>query len=109
MRAEEIALIAGMTLVTFLARSPVLALLGRAQLPPPVVRALQFVPVALLCAIIAPELLVRDGALAISPGNAYLVGGIVSLTVAWSWGNLLITILAGMGSFLLWRAIAALL
>ena len=105
MQSEEIALIAGMTLVTFATRYPMLALLGAAQLPAPVIRALGFVPVAVLCAIIAPELLIRDGVYAVSPANAYLVGGIVSLLVAWRWGSLLFTIVAGMGSFMLWRAL----
>ena len=105
MRGEEIALIAGMTLVTFAVRYPALALLGRTQLPIPLARALRFVPVAVLCAIIAPELLIRDGSLSVSPANSYLVGGAVSLFVAWRWGNLLLTIVVGMGSFLLWRAV----
>ena len=97
----------GMTLVTFLARYPLLALVGRVRLPAAVQRGLRFVPVGLLSAIIAPELLIRDGGWALSYANAYLVGGCVAIAVAWRWGSLLFTILAGMGSFMLWRTLLA--
>lgn len=103
MTGDELLLILGMTLVTFLVRYPVLAIVGRIKLPERALRALRYVPVAVLSAIIAPELLIRDGAPALSLANAYLVGGLVALLVAWRWSNLLVTILAGMGSFLFWR------
>ena len=107
MRPDELHLIIGMMLVTFLVRYPVLAIVGRVKLPERIIRALRYVPVAVLTAIIAPELLIRDGAPALTLANAYLVGGLVAILVAWRWGHLLITILAGMGSFMLWRALFA--
>ncbi len=105
--ADEALLIAGMMAVTLLARYPLLAIVGRLSLPPRAIRALRFVPVAVLSAIIAPELLIRDGAPALTLANAYLIGGLVALAVAWRWGNLLATITAGMGSFYLWRLVTA--
>ena len=107
MTREELSLIIGMMLMTFLVRYPLLAVLGRVRLPERILRGLRFVPVALLSAIIAPELLIRDRAPALTLANAYLIGGLVALLVAWRWGDLLATILAGMGSFMLWRVIAA--
>lgn len=107
MRLEELQLIIGMMLVTYLARYPLLAIVGRVELPQTVVRALRFVPVAVLSAIIAPELLIRDGAPGLTPHNEYLAAGLVAMLVAWRWGNLLITLAAGMGSFFLWRALIA--
>lgn len=104
MEAEEVLLILGMTLVTFVARYPVLALVGRITLPERVFKALRYVPVAVLTAIVAPELLIRDGAPALTAANPYLLGGLAAMLVAWRWGNLLVTIAAGMGSFYLWRA-----
>lgn len=104
MKTEEVWLILGMTLVTLVARYPVLALMGRIELPGRVFRALRFIPVAVLTAIIAPELLIREGAPALTIGNAYLFGGLAAMLVAWRWGNLLLTIVAGMGGFFLWRA-----
>jgi branched-subunit amino acid transport protein len=94
-----------MMLVTFAARYPVMVIVGRIQLPDRVFRALRFVPVAVLTAIIVPELFMRDDQLSITLGNAYLVGGIVAVVVSWKFRNLLLTIVVGMTTFFLWRAI----
>lgn len=102
---DEVILIFGMMLVTFAARYPVMAIVGRIDLPERIFRALRYVPVAVLTAITIPELFFRDGNFVITLTNAYLVGGIVSIIVAWRFKNLLMTILIGMGTFLLWRAI----
>ena len=102
---QELLLIVGMMIVTFSARYPVMAIVGRIQLPERVFRALRYVPVAVLTAITVPELFIRDGQFAITIANAYLIGGIVSIIAAWKTKNLLITIIFGMGTFLLWRAI----
>ena len=107
MRADELQLIIGMMLVTYLARYPLLAIVGRLALPDSVARALSYVPVAVLSAIIAPELLYRDGALQLAPENAYLLAGLIAIWVSWRWGNLLLTIVAGLGVFYLWRALLA--
>jgi branched-subunit amino acid transport protein len=102
---DEFLLILGMMLVTFSARYPVMAMVGRIDLPERVLRALRYVPVAVLTAITIPELFIREGQFAITIANAYLVGGIVSIVIAWRFRNLLLTIIVGMGTFLLWRAI----
>lgn len=107
MRPEELRLIIGMMLVTYLVRYPVLAIVGRVKLPDQVVRALKYVPVAVLSAIIAPELLFRDGSLTLTLNNEYLAAGLIAMLVAWRWGNLLFTLAAGMGGFFLWRALVA--
>ncbi len=102
---DEFLLIFGMMIVTFGVRYPVMAIVGRVQLPERVFRALRYVPVAVLTAIIVPELFIRDGNFAMTLMNAYLVGGIVSIIVAWRFTNLVLTIIVGMGTFLLWRAV----
>ncbi len=105
MTGSELLMIVGMTAVTFGVRYPVLALVGKLQLPDRVSRALRYVPVAVLTAIIVPELLIRDGTWQVNPTNAYLVAGIVAALVSWRTKNLLMTIVIGMGVFLLWRAV----
>lgn len=103
---NEVVLIAGMALVTFAVRYPVLALVGRMQLPDRVLRALRYVPVAVLTAIIIPTMFAPDaGAVDISVNNAYLIAGILSIAVAWYRKNLLMTIVIGMAVFLAWRAV----
>jgi branched-subunit amino acid transport protein len=59
-----------------------------------------------LSAIVFPELLLREGALAISPGNPRLLAGILAGLVAWRTRNMLLTIVVGMAA--LWGATALL-
>lgn len=101
---NEALLIGGMALVTFGVRYPVLAILGRVDLPDGVFRALRFVPPAVLTAIIIPEMFMREGTFSFSPANPYLIGGIAAALIAWRSKNLLLTILTGMAIFLLWKA-----
>lgn len=98
---NEIVLIVGMALVTFVVRYPVLALVGKIPLPDGVLRALRYVPPAVLAAIILPAMIYDgNGAAAISVENTYLVAGIVSFVVAWWTKNTLITIVVGMALLL---------
>lgn len=102
---NEFALIFGMMLVTFGVRYPVLALVGRMELPEPALRALRYVPVAVLTAITVPAVLMPEDKIWISLENAYLVGGLVAVVIAWRTRSLLWTIVLGMAIFLAWRAL----
>lgn len=103
---NEWLLILGMTLVTFGVRYPVLAVFSRITFPEPVSRALRFVPVAVLTAIVVPALLLTpDNQLNLRVDNAYLVAGMVSIIVAWRTQKLLPTIVIGMTLFVVWRAL----
>ncbi len=83
-------------LLTFLTRLSFIALLVRLETPPRLARALRFVPPAILSAVIVPELVMRDGALALSPGNPRLVAGAAAIAVAALTRSVLGTIAAGM-------------
>ncbi|WP_242342648.1 AzlD domain-containing protein [Anaeromyxobacter terrae] len=85
-------------LVTFAIRLSFIALLGKVELPPIVTHALRFVPPAVLSAIVFPELLVREGALDLRPGNLRLVAGVVAALVAWRTRNVVLTIAVGMAA-----------
>ena len=102
---NEFVLITGMALVTFIVRYPVLALVGRFDLPDGMVRALRFVPAAVLTAIILPEILLPEGNLDFSLGNAHLIGAFVAALIAWRTHSLLWTIILGMVAFVAWRAL----
>ncbi len=93
-------------LATFAIRLSFIALLGRVRTPPLLVRALRFVPPAVLSAIIASELFVRGGALDLSPGNERLLAALVATLVAWRSRSVLLTIAAGMAA--LWTLQAVL-
>ncbi len=96
-------MIFGMMLVTFGVRYPVLAIMGQLELPRQVLRALRFVPVAVLTAITIPIMLAPTGITNITPTNAYLVAGGFAIGVSWYSKNLLLTIVLGMGMFFLWQ------
>ena len=102
---NEFLLVAGMALVTFGVRWPVLTVVGRIPLPQPVLDAMKFIPPPVLTAIIAPAVLMPAGALEISLHNAYLVAGVASALIAWRTHNLLLTIVLGMAIFLGWRVL----
>ena len=88
-------------LLTFGIRLSFIVILDRWQPPKLVERALRFVPVAVLSAIIAPELVLVGGTLDISLGNLRLLAGTVATLVAWYTKNIVWTILAGMSILLI--------
>jgi branched-subunit amino acid transport protein len=104
---EQGLMILGMALVTFGVRYPVLAILGKLNLPEAVMRALRYVPVAVLTAIVVPTMISPNGTPELSFTNAYLVAGVVSAIIAWSTRKLLPTIVLGMIFFLLWRTLVS--
>lgn len=100
---NEVLLILGMMAVTLIVRYPVLALVGRFNMPASMYRALRYVPVAILTAISVPEMLVPGGEFNFSSTNVHLVSGIVAIVIAWWTRNLLFTIVLGMSFFFAWR------
>ncbi len=101
---NEVYLILGMAVVTFLIRYPMFALAGRVEFPKVLARALRYVPPAVLTAIIVPAVLMPKGTtLNLSYTNAYLVGALVAVAVGWFKRNLLLTIVAGMTAFFGWQ------
>ena len=77
----------GMALVTFALRAAFLVLPAGIELPALFRRALRYVPAAVLTAIWAPEVLVK---------NEQLPAGVVAIAVAWRWRMTFATILAGL-------------
>ena len=91
-------LIAG--LLTFATRLSFILFLDRFQVPDWFRRGLRFVPVAVLSAIILPELTSPQGTLFVSWRNPQLLAGAVAILVAWKTKNVLLTIAAGMAALL---------
>lgn len=94
-------------LLTFLTRLSFIALLGGVEVPPVVVRALRFVPPAVLSAIVANEVLVRDGAVDLSGGNLRLLAAAVATAIALLTRNVFLTIGAGMAALWTLQALLA--
>jgi len=88
-------------LLTYLTRLSFVLLLERWQPPELVRRALRYVPLAVLTAIILPDLLLANGSLHLSLGNPRLLAGLAAILVAWRTRSALWSIGVGMGLFLL--------
>ena len=91
--------------VTFALRFSFIALLGRIQIPPPLGRALRFVPAAVLTAVVIQLLFYKNGALEVSLGNERLLAGLVAALIAWRTRNVLFTLGGGMATLWTLQAI----
>jgi branched-subunit amino acid transport protein len=98
--------ILGMGLITFGLRLSFLALSGRLTMPDWLMRALRFVPVAVLTALVVPAIIYREGALSLSLDNERLIAGLLAAIVAWRTRSVLATLAAGMGVVWLLQALA---
>ena len=107
MTSRELLVILGMTAVTFGVRYSFFVLGDRVVFPVWVRRALHYVPVAVLTAIVAPMVLLPDGAhWQLHWRNAWLMGALTSGVLAWRRLHLLVAIGGGMAVYFLWRVIA---
>jgi len=97
-------LIALMALVTYLPRYLPMGLAGKVVLPPLLVRALDFVPIAVLTAIIAQVAMVHDGQLDFSLGNFHALAALAAFIAAVLTRQLFVTIAVGLVCFGLLRA-----
>jgi len=82
--------------VTYAIRLSCIGLLGQRDMPALLLKALRFVPIAVLPAIILPELFLRNNALALSLQNPRWMAGLLAGFVAWRTRNVLLTIAVGM-------------
>lgn len=92
--------IIGMGLITYSIRVSPILLLERIELSDGVRQALRFVPVAVLTAIIFPEMFQPGGQLDLTFGNERMLAGIVAIVAAYLTRNVLWTV--GVGMAALW-------
>ncbi|MBL8397604.1 MAG: AzlD domain-containing protein [Candidatus Accumulibacter sp.] len=106
MSGDELAMIAGMSAVTFGIRYLLFAVADRLQLAPWLLGSLKFIPPAVLTAITVPAVVLPNGEWDFSPANPYLIAALVSLAAGVASRNLLVTITVGLLAFfthrLLW-------
>jgi branched-subunit amino acid transport protein len=94
-------------LLTFGIRLSFIVFMVRTRVSPLLQRALRFVPVAILSALVAPALFFRQGGLDLSPANARLIAGVLAIVVAWRSRNVLLTIATGMACLLILQVLMA--
>ena len=86
--------------ITFLTRLSFIAAEGRIAVPRWFRAMLPFVPVAVLTALVAPDLFRPGGAWNVSPASPRLLAGAVAVAVAALTRNVLLTISIGFAVFL---------
>jgi branched-subunit amino acid transport protein len=98
-RPEILALILACAAVTILPRVLPLVLLSRIALPAWVLAWLAYVPVAVLAALLALEVMVIDGRPAVTTANPALLAILPALAVAALTRSLITTAAAGVGLY----------
>jgi branched-subunit amino acid transport protein len=104
-RPAILLLFLGMALVTYLPRMAPLVILSRLELPPWLLRWLSFVPVAVLSALLAKELLVNGSHLDVTRNHPHLWAAIPAFIVAAKTRSLMGTVLVGIASMTLVRLV----
>ncbi|WP_110927959.1 AzlD domain-containing protein [Bacillus massiliglaciei] len=98
-----LSVIAGTAIVTVIPRVLPLVLLSQLQIPEWGINWLKHVPVAVLAALLAQELVIEDSKINVSTHSLELLAAVPALLVALYTRSLLGTVLAGVGSLFLLR------
>jgi branched-subunit amino acid transport protein len=98
-RPEILILVLACAAVTAVPRVVPLVLLSRIALPEWLLAWLAYVPVAVLAALLAIEVLVVDGKPALSAANPALLAIVPALAVAGFTRSLIATVVAGIGAY----------
>lgn len=91
-------IILGMAAVTYIPRMLPLVLLARIGMPEGFIRWLRFVPVAILAALLAPELVLHNGQVALNAANTNLLAAVPCFAAAILTRNMLLTVGVGLGA-----------
>jgi branched-subunit amino acid transport protein len=98
--------IAGMAVVTYLTRAPLLLALARRPLPPRLRLWLQLIPLAVLPALAFPLILVDGGRLTLSAAHPPLWGAVVTVVLAALRVNLFVTVALAVATVAILRGLA---
>jgi branched-subunit amino acid transport protein len=98
--------IAGMAVVTYLTRAPLLLALARRPLPPRLRLWLQLIPLAVLPALAFPLILVDGGRLTLSAAHPPLWGAVVVMVLAALRVNLFVTVALAVATVAILRGLA---
>lgn len=96
-------MIVGMALATVACKASLFLLGSRVVFPPLLKQALEFAPVTVLTAIVAPLAIAPEGALDLSWRNPQLVATLAAIGIAAAARQPLHTIVGGLGVFFVWR------
>lgn len=95
--------IAGCTAVTLLSKLLPVTFLKGDNLPLMLRHWLSFVPVAVMAALVGPDVFIYEGQFNPGPSNLFLMAALPALLVAWWFKNYFLTIAVGIGLVILAR------
>lgn len=90
-------------LLTIALKTGPITILKGGDFPPLLRRWLDFVPVAVMAALVGPDIFIYEGRLDLSPSNLFLLVSIPTLFVAWFSRNYFVTIAVGIALVILAR------
>ena len=96
-------IIIGSAIVTFIPRVLPLVLLSRIQIPEWAIKWLKHVPIAVMAALLAQELLIAENKFSITSNQLELLAAIPSFLIAILTRSLLGTVLVGVASLMILR------
>ncbi|SHE52001.1 AzlD domain-containing protein [Desulforamulus putei] len=96
MDGKVLTVIIGMMIVTYIPRMLPLAILSRINISKGLLNWLSYVPVAVLSALLAPEILMKDGQLQINLSNTYLLAAIPCFIAGFYSKSIFLTVVTGM-------------
>jgi branched-subunit amino acid transport protein len=105
-RGDVWLVIAGMAVVTYLTRAPLLLALARRPLPPRLRLWLRLIPLAVLPALAFPLILVEGGRLTLSVAHPPLWGAVVVMVLAALRLNLFVTVALAVATVAILRGLA---
>ena len=97
--------IAGMALLNFAIRFPPIAIVSRVSVPAPILRWLSFIPISVMGALVALEVLRPDGTLIPPATSPYVFAAIATALIYRITRSFLGATLAGMALFVLFRSL----
>lgn len=101
MEQQTILIILGMSIVTYIPRALPIIVLSKFKLPDWFLKWLKYIPVAILSALLFPQIMIFEDHVNISLDNKNLLAAIPSLLAAYKTKSLFITVLVGIISMLL--------
>lgn len=90
-------------IATFLIRASFIFAEGHYSAPHWLRQLMPFVPIAMLTALVLPDIALVEGSLALGVSNAKFWAGVTAVVVAARWRNILLTIASGFGALVLLR------
>lgn len=94
-------IILGMSIVTYFPRALPIIVLSKIQTPQWFMRWLRYIPIAVLSALLVPQILISEDMVNISINNKNLIAAIPCFIIAYKTKNLFITVLTGIITMLL--------